>query len=37
MVRDNECSSYPGFELSEVLWESIGRFKGPKKIVQDNN
>ena len=32
MVRDNECSSFPGFELSEVFM----RIKGPKKIDRDN-
>ena len=37
MVRDNECSSYPGFESSEVFMRKYrGRFKGPKKIVPDN-
>ena len=36
MVRDNECSSYPGFELSDVLLQIDGvRFILGEKFSQD--
>ena len=42
MVRDKECSSYPGFQLTSDFYMDLlekvssSRFKETKNIVRDN-
>ena len=37
MVRDNECSSYRGFELTSVFYKKVlGKVQGECKIVRVN-
>ena len=37
MFRENECLSYPRFELTSHFYkEVLGMFKGPQETVRDN-